>query len=312
MEEQLRLQHTRKVFSRVGWALLIYLGIMNVAVMLVAMASGVFAALTADSIEGIIDKIADDSGWGYLLAIFIGTVLLLAWKKPRYLTQTVLAKGYPMPFGRFLGVLTVFVSAQLIFMVVTNLTDWASNGFAIFLSEDVTVSGDSLSLFLYACIGAPISEEILFRGLVLRTVEPYGKKFAIFSSALLFGLFHGDLIQGMFAFCVGLILAYVTLEYHILWAMLLHMLNNLLLAQTLPQLGTLLPGDWGEALVWVLVVLCSVAALIVLIARQDQIAGYLRRLKNGPNCARAFWSAPGIITLMVILGLSTLLTALVM
>ena len=63
---------------------------------------------------------------------------------------------------------------------------------------------EGLAMFIYASILAPISEEILFRGLIQHSLLPFGKKFAVFGSALLFGIFHGNLAQTPFAFLAGL------------------------------------------------------------------------------------------------------------
>ena len=81
------------------------------------------------------------------------------------------------------------------------------------MMEAVSGSADTVSMFLYSALFAPIAEELLFRGYILRTLRPYGKRFAIFASAVLFGLFHGNLVQTPYAILVGLLLGYVTVEY---------------------------------------------------------------------------------------------------
>lgn len=63
---------------------------------------------------------------------------------------------------------------------------------------------------IYACIIAPISEELIFRGVTLG----YAKKAlptagAIFLQAVLFGVFHMNMIQGIYAAFLGLFLGYV-------------------------------------------------------------------------------------------------------
>jgi membrane protease YdiL (CAAX protease family) len=72
--------------------------------------------------------------------------------------------------------------------------------------EMVSGSTGSFSMFLYGAVLAPISEELLFRGYILRALRPYGKRFAILGSAILFGLFHGNLLQGPYAMLVGLVI----------------------------------------------------------------------------------------------------------
>jgi membrane protease YdiL (CAAX protease family) len=93
-------------------------------------------------------------------------------------------------------------------------------------TEDVFSAFLNLPGLLYVVILGPIFEEIMFRGAILRSLQPYGENFAIVLSSLLFGIYHLALFQGVFAFFVGLILAYCTLRFSIKWSMLLHMLNN--------------------------------------------------------------------------------------
>lgn len=65
----------------------------------------------------------------------------------------------------------------------------------------------------YACIIAPISEELIFRGVTLG----YAKKVlpaagAICLQAVLFGVFHMNMIQGIYAAFLGLFLGYICEE----------------------------------------------------------------------------------------------------
>ena len=64
-------------------------------------------------------------------------------------------------------------------------------------------------LFLWAVVLAPALEELLFRGILLRRVErAAGRMPAVLISALLFGLYHGNLSQGITAAAAGLALGY--------------------------------------------------------------------------------------------------------
>ncbi|GHT79141.1 hypothetical protein FACS1894104_3330 [Actinomycetota bacterium] len=81
---------------------------------------------------------------------------------------------------------------------------------------------------VYMVLVAPVCEELVFRGAVLRKLEKYGANFAIITSSLLFGLYHVILFQAVFAFFIGVILAYTAGRFSIKWSILLHMLNNIL------------------------------------------------------------------------------------
>jgi membrane protease YdiL (CAAX protease family) len=103
---------------------------------------------------------------------------------------------------------------------------------------------------LYVAVFGPILEEVMFRGAVLRALQPYGTNFAIVLSSLLFGLYHLVLFQGMFAFFVGLVFAYCALRFSIKWSMLLHLINNSL-SMLLLYLGVTPAVDTGLACLFI-------------------------------------------------------------
>jgi hypothetical protein len=86
----------------------------------------------------------------------------------------------------------------------------------------------SVSMLVYSVLLAPVSEELIFRGVTLS----HAKKFLPFwmanlFQAFLFGVFHMNMLQGTYAFCLGLFLGYLCEKggniYH---SILLHMLFN--------------------------------------------------------------------------------------
>lgn len=82
-------------------------------------------------------------------------------------------------------------------------------------------------IFLFGVVIAPLVEEWVFRGILLRRLAPWGEPLAIFSSAFLFGLFHGNFGQFFYAFAVGSVFAYVALRTGgIRYTVVLHFLVN--------------------------------------------------------------------------------------
>lgn len=66
-----------------------------------------------------------------------------------------------------------------------------------------------LGIILYGLF-SPIVEEILFRGLVYNRLKKYCVvPAAVLLSAVLFGLFHGNLVQGVYGFLMGCLMALV-------------------------------------------------------------------------------------------------------
>lgn len=308
-EKQLRLKGMRRLCNTQGVALVIYTVIMNVAVLAVMIVE-LFAAILSNpdtNLETIEQRLAEN-GWGYFLAIAIGTVGLLIWKKKDFCFRTVWAKGKPMSAGSLLRIGAVFLSVQLGAVVLSTLWEqlWAMLG--IEYAGMPEVATNTWSMFLYVGLGAPVAEELLFRGLILRTLQPCGKKFAIIASGILFGIFHGNLLQGVFAFGVGLILGYVAMEYNIVWAMVLHMFNNLILADMLPRIGGLL--GMGDALVWFLVLCASAVAAVVLVMRRKRLGSYLWDDQNDPLCWRAFFTSPGILVFLILMAISAVIVEL--
>lgn len=81
---------------------------------------------------------------------------------------------------------------------------------------------------LSLCIAAPLVEELIYRLLVyLRLKEYMDTSMAVLVSALIFGVIHGNLVQGLYAGILGIILCYVYERYDTFLApVLLHMTAN--------------------------------------------------------------------------------------
>ena len=83
--------------------------------------------------------------------------------------------------------------------------------------------------FITLCVMPAIAEELLFRGAFQGVMRPCGSAAAIFAPALLFGLLHLDLAQGLTAFVCGVFLGWLAERSgSILPGMLLHLVNNIL------------------------------------------------------------------------------------
>ena len=82
------------------------------------------------------------------------------------------------------------------------------------------------------CIGVivPIAEELIFRGLIYRRLRETWPVFpAMLVSALLFGIYHGNIVQGVYGAVAGLALSFIYEAYGSLKAPIIaHMSMNLL------------------------------------------------------------------------------------
>lgn len=93
------------------------------------------------------------------------------------------------------------------------------------VDEPTFVAG--FSMFLYMVVLAPIIEEIVYRGFVLKLVSPYGKTVSIILSAFIFGLMHGNLSQFVTAFATGIVFSAIAVKSNSIGpTIIMHMLNN--------------------------------------------------------------------------------------
>ncbi|MDR1674397.1 MAG: CPBP family intramembrane metalloprotease [Oscillospiraceae bacterium] len=147
-------------------------------------------------------------------------------------------KAFDMIKYVFIGGLVMSVCELLISLMSTafrfNLPDFDVKGNMKLTA--VTV--------IYTCIIAPITEELLFRGLFLKTVSAASQRVGIVISALLFALFHGNLGQAIPAFFIGLFLAEITVKHNsVIPAMLVHFAVNAV-SVTVMLLNRYLLWDW--------------------------------------------------------------------
>ena len=139
----------------------------------------------------------------FTVVLAIGLLVVLFWKGKGYWRREVFVKNNPMTVGSFFSLVCVFLSAQFFFQMFSLALEWLLNqiGFSAMAAvEMASTTGSTFSMYIYVCFLGPIAEELLFRGIVLRTLRPWGKQAAILISALVFGLFHGNVVQIPFAF----------------------------------------------------------------------------------------------------------------
>ena len=116
-------------------------------------------------------------------------------------------------------------------------------------------------------LGGRIAEELVFRGMVFRTLRK-GFPFAVAAllSGVCFGIYHMNWVQGVYASCLGVVLAFVyERTQSILGAILFHMFFNCS-SYLLELLGDVLP-DGVLGLVYLIAMAVSVVAFIPLLRK---------------------------------------------
>ncbi|MEM4382175.1 MAG: type II CAAX endopeptidase family protein [Candidatus Caldarchaeum sp.] len=130
-----------------------------------------------------------------------------------------------------LGVVPVGMVSSLVLWPVIEAMPWLISKELEFFVRLSRFSAMPIYLFyaLALSVGPALSEELAFRGLILRGLRSrLGAISAVALSALLFGVIHLDPLQGIGAFFTGLYLGYLTVRSGSIFpAIVAHGFNNL-------------------------------------------------------------------------------------
>lgn len=168
--------------------------------------------------------------FGLSVAVIVAMLVVFKWLRTDLTKNIICRKGQRKMSGKaFVVCILLLFAAQYFFLGFSNVLDIFLRLFDMSLQSEISSAqgeGQPSIQFLYTLLLSPVAEELLFRGAVFQVLRKYGRIFAIVASAALFGIYHGNLPQGMFAFAAGILLAYITAEYSIYWSVLFHILNN--------------------------------------------------------------------------------------
>lgn len=124
---------------------------------------------------------------------------------------------------------------------------------------------------IFAGILSPIIEEVMFRGIMLNKLRCYGDKIAIITTALLFGLFHGNLHQFFYATAIGAIFGYVALKTGtIKYSIILHIGINIL-GGVLPAILLSYGGNLSSIIFSVAILTMAIVGIILFIKNIKKI-----------------------------------------
>lgn len=127
--------------------------------------------------------------------------------------------------------ITLCLGLQLAASVLTQLIAFILEKFGLegrTIDLSATTSfGANVFMYFYACLLGPVLEELLYRGILLQSMRKYNERFAIYLSALIFGLMHENYQQFVLAFLIGIPLAVVTIKHNsIIPAICTHIIVN--------------------------------------------------------------------------------------
>ena len=214
-------------------------------------------------------ELASDSGYLMNVTVIFEIVSLLGFSLFYYFGMKEKHIGSPKEVfsGKSIGaIICLFAGVEIALscalILLSVIAPDAMQAYADMIEEsglaDLSVLSTLATLLL-----APIAEEIIFRGITFKLARKLSPKFwvANCTQALMFGIAHGNLIQGVYAFCLGLLLGYIYRKYNSLWATILcHLTFNF--AGT--YLATIIFGD--DEVTALRLMLAAVVAIALVVA----------------------------------------------
>lgn len=111
-------------------------------------------------------------------------------------------------------------------LVILNIVRFFTDIKKAPIPEATNVS-EYIVLMLIIAFSAGLCEEVLFRGLIMRAYEKFGRKKAIIISAVMFAIFHFNIQNFMGPMILGLLFGYLVEYTGSIWAgVLCHFVNN--------------------------------------------------------------------------------------
>ena len=131
-----------------------------------------------------------------------------------------------------------FAVAAIMCLAIVYITNFAGNLITALIGVlkggavqnqilNATQSASMWTIMLYMVICAPVIEEFVFRKLIVDRTVRYGQGAAVVMSGFMFGIFHGNLNQFVYAFTLGMFLAFLYVKTgNIKITIALHMMIN--------------------------------------------------------------------------------------
>ncbi|KFI90026.1 putative metal-dependent membrane protease [Bifidobacterium scardovii] len=203
--------------------------------------------------------------------------------------------------------IVLIISAQAVFTLLQMALQAMGLSLVSPTSEAIDQSAVTVSMWLYIGLVGPIVEEVVFRGVLMKELKPMGRNFAILTSSLMFALYHDDLVQGAFAFAIGLLLGFVAMEYSVLWSIALHIFNNAVIGGA-SSLIAMRFGTTGEAVFSLALLAIGVIGLIVIMAKHGWGLRLYHRVNRSAPGTYWGWTSGRFITFCVLNALVALVS----
>ncbi len=214
----------RRYINAVGLAMFIAVIAVNVAFIII---TAVLEAVMSDSLNyDALMEIENYINYGSAIGISLNGLLFLISNLLSAVIGSratgIRIRSYFRPAGVSKGTIAKYAVIGLFIQAATGIIYTIVSSFMDSLGvQDFTPDIDSYSsfisivaTFLYSCIIAPVTEELLYRGFALKNLSRVSQNFGIIVSSILFGLAHENIAQFLLALPVGIFMARITIKHN--------------------------------------------------------------------------------------------------
>lgn len=159
----------------------------------------------------------------------------------------------------------------------------------------------SISALLAVGVAGPVIEGVLLYGIVLPSLERYGRIFAIITASLLFGCIQGSITQGVSAMLIGLVLGWAASEYSVVWSMTLCAFYYLVVQEGISSFMTMLSDQTQNVIQYTFDVLLLVVGLVFFVVNRRKVTDWCASNRSVKHAYQG-WRSPLFILTFVIFG----------
>lgn len=219
---------------RIVYPMLLHFAVVNITAVLVLAGCLMIRILTGDAPYDAFETIQSEM----LILTGLGDAILIpiAWMFYREDEKKRLSKGFrervlvhnTFEISEIVSVAIMVIGISCLMNLLIALIPIDDVEYQEIAEEMFNNNGIVIQLVVIGIL-APVSEELIFRGLIFRRSRDYvGFMWAAVCSGLFFGIYHGNLTQGIFAFFMGMLFAAIYEHFGTLWAPIVaHMANNI-------------------------------------------------------------------------------------
>lgn len=188
---------------------------------------------SVDYVQTRLTVLGQDSSFTLMILMINAIICLIIfglwfYRMPELKEQTVQYNKVYTIKNVLLIIVTALGIQVFVSMIIAIINHCAPSVMSNYLKMFSQVTNAGPIYIIYIVVLGPIMEEILFRGLMFnRLSKGFGVACALILQSIAFGIYHSNLVQGIYTGVLGILFAFVYIRFKTIFApILLHCLLN--------------------------------------------------------------------------------------